>query len=230
MNRKLYAIFILIWAIWALILFYLYFFVYYTGALEIHTNTDEYTVELFSTQTAIKKSYDCPENPCVIADISPVDHTITLRKEGYKNNVLAHSIIPRVTERLDFALEKQATLNVFIEEESELSTDQIIQAKRDEKRFYVYFSLRDDAKITFLEGESELIVSYNSGDELFELGRSPIVSRENIFAEYIWESEDIFLKIGKSAYIVTDSLQELHKLPLKIDINYIKTSMNLEIS
>jgi len=228
MHRKIYALLILVGAIWGLVLFYLYFFVYYTWVVEIHANVEEYTVETFSTQSATKKNYDCPENPCVLIDMSPIEHTITLKKEGYKNIVLSHKVIPRVSERLDFVFEKQAVLNVLQEEEITLNTQQIIQQKRDEKRFYVYFDIWNTEKITFLEEGSELLISYQSNTEVFELGRTNLIPRNDIFAEYISETDDIFLKLWNESYLIKSTRNSLEKFPLKVEVNYIKKNSEKE--
>ena len=78
MSRKIYALFILIGAIWALVLGYLYFFVYYTATLTIDANVGNYRVELFSLATAQKWKHECPEEVCVINDVSPFDYNISI--------------------------------------------------------------------------------------------------------------------------------------------------------
>lgn len=223
MYRKLYALFILIWAFWALLLVYLYFFVYYTAVLEIETNVTWYEVELFSQSTALKSTHNCPENICIITDVSPLEYTMTLTKEWYQDVFKNIKVIPRKIQKFELILEKQAKLTQFIVNSAvELTPSQIIQAKRDESRFYVYFDIGPTEQITFTEVDQRLTINYSSEEEIFELIEIDVIPQDVIYAEKIGASDDIFIKLGSQSYIFSQKLRKLIKLPFEIEIMYIK--------
>lgn len=228
MTRKLYALFILIWAIWALVLVYLYFFVYYTANLEIQANVSGYKVKLFSESTAFTSEYECSDNLCYINDVAPFEYTMTLKKTGYKDLVKSIKVLPRKIQQFDVELEKQAKLTLLGDTSGPQKTSQeLIQAKRDEKRFYVYFELNSNDKLTFSEVNERLTVRYNSQDEIFDIAEIDIIPKDDFYAEYIWIDGDIFIGAGNTAYIFTKASNTLHTLPFTIAVDYIKPWNNV---
>jgi len=226
MHRKLYALLILIWVIGAFVLVYLYFFVYYTATLQIEANVSDYSVELFSESTALKKTHVCDEVSCMIPNVSPFEYTMTLKKQWYKNTISLIKIIPRETQSFEVYLEKHAKLTPVQIEPTEPTIEQIIQAKRDEKRFYIYFDIWVNEKITFSEEWWQLIVRYNSDREIFDIAKTEIVAKWDIYSEYITDSRDIFMKIWEDFYIFSDATKQIIKLPFEIGVRYIKLWKN----
>lgn len=173
----------------------MYFFVYYTGSLQLELSDAPYEVELFAPSTAMKSTHTCPDTTCVIPGLSPFEYTMTVKKEGFKSSTSSIKILPRKLQLFSIELEKQAKLVALETQSTELTNAQIIQAKRDEKRFYTYFNLSGENKLTITEEENELIVNYQDEENIFELLKTAIVPKEQIHAEYISDSGDIFLRM-----------------------------------
>ena len=222
MGRKLYALFILVWTLWAIILTYLYFFVYYTATLTIDANLWEYSVELFSKSTAQKWQHDCPEAKCIIRDVSPFDYNMTLRKEGYEDEFMSMEVSPRRNESIFFEFEKKVILKAVKIEEIQEATDQKIQRLREEKLYYARFQLGEEKLITFSEEGDRLVVQYNSTGDAIEIAKIPRAAKEEIKAEYIGDSDDIFIAVGEIYYIFEWTQNKLYELPYKIPVGYIK--------
>lgn len=202
MSRKLYAILVLIGAIGAITLVYLYFFVYYTATLAINANVSGYHVELFSKSTAQKIEYDCPEQECIISDVSPFEYNISLSKENYKTYSITTKITPRKRETLFVELEKKSELKVLEQITAVETSQQKIQRLRDQKEYFAVFQLNIDSKVTFTQSKDQLIMRYHISQNTKEITRFPLVSQESIQAQYIGEKQEkIFLQLGGVSYI-----------------------------
>lgn len=84
MSNKILSLLVLIWIFGFWYLFYLIFFVKYTGTLEITSNIDNYNVELYAKKVYTTSTFNCKEKVCTLKEISPFDYTITLSSPAYK--------------------------------------------------------------------------------------------------------------------------------------------------
>lgn len=222
MSRKLYALFILVWAISFLVLIYMYFFVYYTATIKIDANVSGYSVELFSKSTAQKWSHQCPEKICTIEDVSPFEYNISIVKENYESEVWSVKISPRRTEEFIIQLEKKVELTeVTLIEVVEWNKEKI-QRLRDEKLYYKSIYIDDTSKLTFSEYNGGLQMHHRTNNSLQEVSLFDMVGRSDISMSSIIGTEKIFLTIWKKYYIFDIVGWKLHTLPFKIKVLYIK--------
>lgn len=227
MSRKLYALFILLGAIGALVLVYLYFFVYYTSTLTIEANIWEYKVELFSKSTAQKWNYDCPDSVCSLTDVSPFDYNITLSKENYKTQLLQMKVIARKKQSLFVEFEKQASLEVVEVTETAESAQQKIKRLRGKNLYYTSFALSDDDKITFTDDSaSQIAMQLRNGDSIREIGKFQKVPTDAIHAEFIAGTQDVFMQLWNTYFIYKNKAGVIHELPYKIAVKYVKPAMD----
>ena len=225
MSRKLYALFILIGAVAALVLFYLYFFVYYTSTLTIESNVPEYRVELFSKSTAQKWEYDCPEEVCVLKDVSPFEYNVSIFKENYKTELMNIKVAPRRKESLFIELEKQAELAILEKLVVEETAAQKIKRLREKNSYYASFGIWEDEQITFTDiSENQLAMQYRSWDIEREIYKFQKVRADDIYAEYISDTDKIFLNMAGKYYILYAKLGSIHELPYELQVHYVKPS------
>lgn len=223
MSRKLYALFILVWAVWSLVLVYLYFFVYYTSTLIIESNVPEYKVELFSKSTAQKWEYDCPEMKCQIDKIAPFEYNVTVYKDEYEPQFFTLKVKARRKESLFIELDKKADLVHLEKIEVSETAKEKIERLREQNLYYASFSLSNDAKIIFKESaDTRITLNYESWDTSREIQSFEKVPSESIHVSSIGDSWDIFLKIGGKQYIYKVEVGSIKLLPYAIEILYIK--------
>ncbi len=222
MLRKLYALFILIWAIWALVLAYLYFFVYYTATLVVNTNVTEYTVELFSKSTATKFSKDCQDEICIITDVSPFEYNITVSKSGYNPQVVPVKITSRRREELYINLEKKVILEpVILIDYPETMQEKVVRI-REENRYYASFNLQNSGKMVFEELGDSLKMILQTPEQEITISEFPKVPKSEVLVDDISGSDDLYIKLWKDTFIYSSSQKSVHKLPYQIVIQYIK--------
>lgn len=222
MSRKLYALFILIWALWSLVLAYLYFFVYYTAVVTVNANVSEYSVELFSKSTAQKWTHECPEKICVIHDVSPFEYNISISKQGYETELINAKISPRRREEIFVQLDKKSLLSSLEAVQIEETPKEKIKRLREEKLYFARFVLEDDTMITFSEGKNQLLMQHRSSSFVHDISDFPFVPADSIFAEYIGDTKDIFMQLWNKYYIFETASGKLHTLPFEIKLLYIK--------
>ena len=224
MKRKLFALCILLWTIWALVLTYLYFFVYYTATIYVNSNVWGYEVEFFSKSTAQKRRESCPEEECIITDVSPFEYNITISKEGYENKLMSIDVAPRRKETLFIELTKKVVLEPLPSLQVIETPKEKIERIREENRYYLSFQLQDGRKLRFKESaEENLEMIYQSPDNIQSIQEFPKLSTESILADEISWSPDIFLSIWEESYIFDTQAWRLIELDFKIDIFYIKS-------
>jgi len=112
LSRKLFALFVLIWALGFFVLIYLYFFVYYTATLVIVANEENYSWELVSIKNAQNRKFSCVQRECIIEDIPPFDYRLTLSKDDFKSISQSINLSARATERIEVLFERQARLTL----------------------------------------------------------------------------------------------------------------------
>jgi len=222
MKRKLYALFVLIGAIWIFVLGYLYFFVYYTGVLTINANVEEYRVELFSPGTAQKWIHECSDSICEIYDVAPFDYNVSIIKPEYETKMISLKVRPRGKETLVLQLEKQVKLESVETQNISETPQERIQRIRDEKLYYAKFDLDTSRTIQFKDQESELLLQYLSNDQLRDISTFQKVASENIDVTSIYSSNTVYISIGQDNYIFDTDYFRLYKLPEIKDFEYIK--------
>lgn len=220
MGRKLYALFVLIWAIGALILIYLYFFVYYTAVFEVHSNIPNYKLSFFSSSTAQKRVENCEEEKCTISDLAPFEYNITFSSEWYKTQHIKLKISPRSKQEYNIEFQKEVTLSPVKNEvqEKEISAKEKIEKIREEKKYYKIIQLTEEEKIYFSASSGLIEGSYNG----LTFWKFPKIWRSSIEVESIFGSDDIFLRYGEKKYILFSSDSHLQELNFDQNILYIK--------
>ena len=138
MLRKLFALFLFIGAIGIFVLWYLYFFVYYTAHLELDMNVEEYRVELFSPSSARTQDFFCEQNPCIIPGISPLSYTIRVHADGYKSESFEKKFRGRSWIYLSWVLEKNAVLRPLTQTSSD-TKQEAIRFLREKKKYRELF-------------------------------------------------------------------------------------------
>ncbi len=221
MKRKLYALFILAWALWSLLLVYLFFFVYYTGSLTINSNVDNYRVELYSPGTAQKWIHECPDMICEIYDVSPFDYNVSIIKADYKTKTLSYKVRPRGKENLVVQLEKQVQLDAVIWENIAETAQEKIQRIRDEKLYYAKFII-GDATVRFQEDTGEILLQYLINGEVKDISKFKTVQKEDINVSEIYGSDNIWIRLWNTHYIFDTQYFRIQKLPDIKDLEYIK--------
>lgn len=222
MSRKLYAIFILIWAIWAFVLAYLYFFVYYTATLTIDANVEDYRVELFSLGTAQKWTHDCPEKECIISWVSPFDYNISIIKTDYVTKLIPAKIWARWKESIVVELEKKVSLISLEQELNQETNKEKIQRLREENLYYARFQIDTNTVLNFIQDEQQMLLQYRNEDLTRDIGNFKLVKKDAINIDSIPETGNIFLSLGTDYYIFDTQKLALTKLPFTLEVNYIK--------
>lgn len=221
MKRKLYALFILIWALGALLLTYLFFFVYYTWTLTINSNVSDYTVELYSPGTIQKWIHQCLDSICVIQDVSPFDYNISIIKADYKTEIVSYKVRPRGDETIVVQLEKQVRLDTVIGENTGETAKEKIQRIRDENLFYSKFNI-DDTTVRFREEEQELILQYVINGEVKDIWNFRKIEKDDISISEIYSSDNIRIKLWDENYIFDTNFFRIDRLPEIKNLQYIK--------
>ncbi len=228
MNPRLYALLILIGTIGFFVLFYLYFFVYYTATVVIDANVGGYKVDFFAPATAQKRSVECPEARCEIADISPFEYNITFSKAEYKNSTLSVKIAPRKRQEFIVKLEKQAKLEAMLQDTQAPETSkQKIERLREENLYIASFKLSDEKKATFSQRGERMDFELRGSGSIQKIADFPTANPESIYAEYIGETKKIFFKITETSYIFDSDIGVLYTLPFEIEVRYIKPTKRL---
>lgn len=222
MKRKLIALLLLLCTIWILVLAYLYFFVYYTATVTIDSNIWGYQVQFFSKSTAQKSSHTCPEKLCVISDIAPFDYSITFLKDRYESQSMSVDIAPWRSEVLLIELEKEVTLSAIVPLVKIETPKEQIQRLRAESRSFVRFQLDDKRVLSFREEENTLKMFLENGENFQMISEFSKVSANEIFAETLSDSEDIFLKVWETHSIFKPDTGTLINLDFDIEIRYVK--------
>lgn len=221
MKRKLYALFVLIWALWAVVLAYLFFFVYYTGTLTINSNVENYRVELYSPGTAQKWIHECPNLICEIYDVSPFDYNVSIIKAEYETKIISYKVRPRGEETIVVQLEKQVKLDPVVSENISETAQEKIRRLRDENLYYATFSV-DDETVRFKENDGEILLQYIINGEVKDIWKFKTIEKDSINIAQIYSSDNIFIRLWNDNYIFDTNYFRIQKLPEIKDISYIK--------
>ena len=227
MNRKLYALLVLIGALGFLVLVYLYFFVYYTSNLTINANVWEYEVSLFSTKTAFKKQVSCPESICVISDLSPLSYSVSISKSGYESQNIPLELKARTSEELIVQLEKKLSLTQRdILSSQEESIQEKITRLREEGDWITRYELPNGNILSFQEDADQMVLYETVQETQKEIARFPISPEKQIQLSQIFSSDDILLSLPSGQYLLTDSARKLVDIDIALPIRYGKSQGN----
>lgn len=221
MKRKLYALFILAWAIGALLLAYLFFFVYYTWSLTINSNVDNYRVELYSPGTTQKWIHECSDFVCEIYDVSPFDYNVSIIKADYKTKVFSYKVRPRGQENVVVQLEKQVQLDTVIWENIAETAQEKIQRIRDENLYYAKFTIADRV-LRFKQEDGELLLQYVVNGEVKDISKFKTIQKEDINITEIYSSNNFAIELWNDNYIFDTNYYRIQKLPEIKELAYIK--------
>lgn len=202
----------------------MYFFVYYTSVVVFDANVRGYKVEFFSTSTAQKWSYECPEELCELPDISPFDYKISLSKSGYEPQVVQTKIFPRKKQEFIINFEKKAQLKEVSVEETSETIEQKIARISTQNDYYEVFDIWNGEKILFLErwDTLEMLHERNSVQEMIR--NFSKVSKEDIDIQRVYAADDIFLRVWDRKFLFYSQTKKISELSFGLEIDYIKTS------
>jgi len=226
MHRKLYAFLILIWTIWALVLFYLYFFVFYTSQLSFNSNIWEYKVTLYSPSLAQKKEQLCPQSLCIINDVSPFEYNISISKDGYETKNLNIVVWARQNQEILIELQKKAVLEEVLDMKALETPQEKIQRLRDNNLSFARFQINTESEIRFTEESNTLKMLYITWSSKREIQSFPKISADSIDASLIGTTQNIFLSLWNTSYIFETRQARVTKLPFEIKVRYIKPDKN----
>ena len=219
--RKLFAIFVFVWAIGVLVLFYLYFFVYYTSTLVITSNEDEFRWELISVRNAQIRPFNCSASPCMIPDVPPFQYRLVLHKDDFKSLTLEVDITPRSTIEVQVDFERQARLSL----RSIVTEDEFIPVQVDSERVFARFERGSDAIEFRARTWSDRLDMYFIG-ALWEVLLRDVarVWPSEILIQTIRDTRDIHIKLWGANYIYEYAPSTLITLPLEVPVHYAKRS------
>ena len=221
MSNRLLWILILLWFVLFWIAFYMYFFVYYNATIVINSNVKEYKVELYTSKLLKTFNFDCPENRCVLRNISPFPYNFRIIKEWYNDfrrdiKVWRSDIIEmEVNLRKKVSLEKTKE----VKQEQKLSNKEKIEELRKAKSYYATFKLDNGKNFYFTEKSWKLTLSYLENN----IASFDIVDKEDIFIkEVYWDDNSIFLQLWSKKYLYNLTSNFLQEIDLNIELDYIK--------
>lgn len=220
-SKKLFALFVLAWALGFFVLVYLYFFVYYTATLVIISNEPDFRGELVSVRNAQNIDFTCPERECIIRDIPPFDYRLTLYKDDFKTQNISIEIEPRISQQIEveFIRDPRLTLASVVQDEEFIRQDEWL-----DEGIYLIFTSRDiEVFFRELTGRSGLEMIYRSNLGEVRLREVPRISGSQISVQHIRESNDIYLQVWDQSFIYERSASNLIVLPFEIPVRYIKT-------
>ena len=220
LRNKLFALFILLWVIWAFVLFYIYFFLYYTATLVVDTNIESYKVSLFSKKTAQSFEYSCWEKRCTLLDIPPFEYNMTLSSTGYKDEVQTFTLKARKTQEVFLTMEKQVRFEKVEEVKTGtgLTAQEKIEALRKQKSSYALFPLMSGKEIQIEDLWWELVLIYE-GKELFRFEK---IDPTQIEIQEIDQTDSIYIKAAQTQGILDSKAYSFTSLEFIPKIFYIK--------
>lgn len=218
--KKLFALLVLIWTLGFFVLFYLYFFVYYTATLVIVSNEPDFRWELVSVRNAQNISFSCPERECIIRDIPPFDYRLSLFKEDFKTQNILISTSARSSQELEivFVRDPRLTLSTVLQDGVFTRQDTWLDDG-------VYLSFESQGVEIFfreLSWRSALEMFYRTQLGEVRLREVPRVSWSQISVDYIRGSGDIFIWVWNQKFIYDRWASNLIVLPFEIPVRYIK--------
>lgn len=190
----------------------------------IESNVPDYTVNFFAKSTAQKRQQHCPEKVCEILDVSPFEYNITIEKEGYDSFFVAQKVKARTKEEIIIKLEKKARLQAVLDFSASETAQEKIQRLREENLYYASFALDESSKLTFTQKDEKIFLQHRTPTEVREIASFPQVPAEDIGADIVSGSKDIFLHLAQKSYIFDPLQGKLISLPYEIPVLYIKTA------
>jgi hypothetical protein len=236
MSNRILWILILIWFTGFWYLFYLIFFVQYTWTLEITSNIDNYSVELYAKKVYQTFNYDCKEKKCVIADLSPFNYDVTITSPSYKEikqelilkwkktNYIKTDFV-KDTKLTEIANVKETNKNTEITKESTLEKIATIKIKKETdytidlwQLWFFYFKTNWN--------NLELFKKWENKDA--KLWTFPKVDKKDIqIFEINGNTDKILISLKDRKYIYNLKLLKIDEFKLVPKIKYIKVG-NLE--
>lgn len=236
MSNRILAFLVLFWVIAGFVLLYIYFFVYYTATITIRSNVPWYSVELFWKSVAQTFTYDCPEEVCVVADISPIEYNMTLKKDWYLDFFQNIDIAPSSREELIVTLEKEVSLErvedpvvevssgsgeIVSENSGATAQDKISQILKD-KTYFKLYPLLSGNEIGFKEKEFEIEGFSINQDGIETLFNSFPKTSRTIRLEEIIETPYIYLEVSDRKYLYNTDRETISQLDLVPEVLYVK--------
>ena len=219
MSNKLLALLILIWTLWWLFGLYFYFFVGYTWELTIESNTSEYQVELYSKRVGNSFEFDCPEASCTLSDISPLEYSLRVRKDGYETVYQDIDMPARESLSVDISLIKQISLSESLVPEQEISNKDRISFLRDKNKALRFFDIEPWVYAYFSQKWELYLYRDESTQKIWDFN---ISSDDILDVKIVSETDYIYFQIGNTKYFHNIDSWTIQTLDLWVEVNYIK--------
>lgn len=236
MSNRILWILILIWFAGFWYLFYLIFFVQYTWTLEITSNIDNYSVELYATKVYQTFNYECKEKKCTITDLSPFTYDVTITSPSYKEIKQELSLKWKTTNYIKANFEKDTKLTEINEvKETNINTE-ITKETTEEKIANIKLKKETDYTVDLWIlwffyfktnwNNLELFKKWESKDT--KLWTFPKVDKKDIqIFEINGNTDKILISLKDRKYIYNLKLLKIDEFKLAPKIKYIKVG-NLE--
>ncbi len=219
MSNKFLALLILIFTLFGLFGLYFYFFVGYTSKLTIESNTTDYQVELYSKRIGKSFEYSCTESPCVLSDISPLEYSLRVRKDGYKTVYQDIDMPARESISIDINLIQEISLSEAIIPEQEISNKDRISYLRDKNRALQFFDLESWVYAYFSSGWELYLYRDESTEKIWDFSVS---EDDELDVQLVSDTDYLYFQIWDTKYIYHVKSWKIETLSLWVDISYIK--------
>lgn len=227
MSNRILWFLLIIWVLGFGYLLYLIFFVSYTGALEITSNVENYSVKMYAKKIAQTYNYECKTKVCKLSDISPFDYNITISSPTYKDYISELTIKAKEINIINLNLVKDTKLK-FVETKIEEPVNKdLVNTKIEEikikKQSYFNTYLPSVGYLYFKENWSSLDLYKSFSWTEDRLGKFPKVSKDKIEIFQVFGNENLILiSLGNDKYLYNLETFWLNEFKLVPKVKYIK--------
>jgi len=237
MSNRMLAVLILVIFFSCIVWLYLYFFVFYTWSLTIKTNTNWYSVSLYSNNIKKALKYSCEKNICTFNDIPPLTYSLDVSKEWYKNFRETITVHRRENKSLNLFLEKEVVFKKVLEEKSStwnirnINISNKIQELKDNleiKNSYLNFDLKELWNFYFIASLDKLTLYRKLWTVKTRLYDFEKISKDKIDILQIYGTKkEILISIWDDKYIYDLNYWKTTKFILVPKVSYVKKNNNI---
>ena len=229
MSNRILWILIIIGFIGAIVLFYLYFFVYYTSTLTVTSNISPFSFSLASTKLPQRIEYTCEKSPCTYTDISPFVYEIQGFATWYTSEIQNFSLPSSSSYTVDIQFEKKIELMEVPEVNSwswEVSTSEKVSIVKLKKSSYTFFDIPTLGYFSFEAKKESMDLFYqadiNSPKKL--IGNFDLVNATDIrLIPFLWSKTKILLSLEpKTNYSIDIDTKEIISFNLDPEAQSVK--------
>jgi len=234
MLNKLLSFLILVATFLSIYGFYYYFFVLNKWKLTLNWNTNNYIVSLYNEKLKLNFTTTCKNSKCELIELAPLNYTLTISKEWFKQIKKDIKILSKQTINFDFEMEKQLIIkkeNINKESTDTLKTPVPVELERFreiaslQQKSYKFFNLDDLWYFYFIDNLNETITLFNKKLEEKNLYTFQKFPPKDIDILKIYDDENlVFISLGEEKYIYDFLNNSIDKIFFPQNINYVKKS------